>query len=57
MTSTPALLAKTLVMSVDALLRWKSQIFDYQQRTPRKCATTANSIIRHCPKALRPRPN
>ncbi|WP_196528075.1 GIY-YIG nuclease family protein [Nostoc commune] len=29
---TPARRVDTLVMSADALLRWKSQIFDYQQR-------------------------
>lgn len=28
---TPARRAETLVMSADALLKWKSQIFDYQQ--------------------------
>ncbi|MEH1772898.1 GIY-YIG nuclease family protein [Nostoc sp.] len=32
MTLTPALRAKVLVMSADALLKWKSQILDYQQR-------------------------
>jgi len=29
---TPARRAEGLVMSVDALLKWKAQIFDYQQR-------------------------
>ncbi|MHC5819130.1 MAG: GIY-YIG nuclease family protein [Nostoc sp.] len=29
---TPARRAEALVMSADALLRWKSQIFDYQQK-------------------------
>ncbi|WP_196525572.1 hypothetical protein [Nostoc commune] len=29
---TPALLTEGLVMSVDALLKWKAQIFDYQHR-------------------------
>ncbi|WP_306423297.1 hypothetical protein [Nostoc favosum] len=28
---TPALLTEALVMSADALLKWKSQILDYQQ--------------------------
>nr|MDZ8061846.1 GIY-YIG nuclease family protein [Nostoc sp. EkiNYC01] len=32
MTLTPARRAEALVMSVDALLRWKTQILDYQQR-------------------------
>ncbi|MCC5622842.1 hypothetical protein [Nostoc sp. CHAB 5715] len=31
LTLTPALLTQTLVMSQRTLLRWKSQIFDYQQ--------------------------
>ncbi|MHC5594446.1 MAG: hypothetical protein ACYTXC_00475 [Nostoc sp.] len=29
---TPARRAEALVMSADALLKWKSQIFEYQQR-------------------------
>jgi hypothetical protein len=52
MTSTPALLAKTLVMSVDALLRWKSQIFDYQQRTRESVPPQQTALFdiapRHC---------
>ncbi|MHC5833414.1 MAG: GIY-YIG nuclease family protein, partial [Nostoc sp.] len=32
LTLTPALLTEALVMSADALLKWKAQIFDYQQR-------------------------
>ncbi|OYE01427.1 hypothetical protein [Nostoc sp. 'Peltigera membranacea cyanobiont' 232] len=29
---TPALLTEGLVMSQEALLKWKAQIFDYQQK-------------------------
>ncbi|MCC5652590.1 hypothetical protein LC609_22770 [Nostoc sp. XA013] len=32
LTVTPALLTEILVMSLDALLKWKTQILDYQQR-------------------------
>ncbi|WP_157816705.1 hypothetical protein [Nostoc flagelliforme] len=34
-TPTPARRAETLVMSLEALLKWKSQIFEYQQKVRR----------------------
>ncbi|MBN4006259.1 hypothetical protein [Nostoc sp. LPT] len=49
---TPALLAETLVMSADALLKWKSQILDYQQRVretkPVQQATLFDIALNHC---------
>jgi hypothetical protein len=54
MTSTPALLAKTLVMSAEALLRWKSQIFDYQQRTRESAPPQQTALFDVAPKHCDP---
>ncbi|WP_331001090.1 GIY-YIG nuclease family protein [Nostoc commune] len=52
MTLTPALLTEALVMSADALLKWKSQILDYQQRVretqPAKQVTLFDITPNHC---------
>ena len=49
---TPAHRAEGLVMSADALLKWKSQILDYQQRVrenkPPEQATLFDIAPKHC---------
>lgn len=44
--------AQTLLMSQDALVQWKSQIFDYQQRMretkPPEQVTLFNLLPSHC---------
>jgi len=49
---TPARRAETLVMSADALLKWKSQIFDYQQKVreskPPEQASLFDLAPTHC---------
>ncbi|WP_337961495.1 hypothetical protein [Nostoc sp. UHCC 0926] len=52
-TLTPALLTETLVMSADALLKWKAQILDYQQRVrqskpPEQTALFDLAPTNHC---------
>jgi hypothetical protein len=58
-TPTPARRAETLVMSADALLKWKAQIFDYQQvvreTKPVQQATLFDIAPKHCdPDAIDP---
>ncbi|WP_308189237.1 GIY-YIG nuclease family protein [Nostoc mirabile] len=52
LTLTPALLAEVLVMSQEALLKWKAQILDYQQRVretkPVQQATLFDIAPNHC---------
>jgi len=49
---TPARRAEALVMSADALLKWKAQIFDYQHRVrenkPPEQATLFDLVSNHC---------
>ncbi|RCJ34676.1 hypothetical protein A6V25_33935 [Nostoc sp. ATCC 53789] len=49
---TPALLTGTLVMSADALLKWKVQVLDYQQKVretkPVQQATLFDLAPKHC---------
>ncbi|AUB34211.1 hypothetical protein COO91_00082 [Nostoc flagelliforme CCNUN1] len=49
---TPALLTEALVMSADALLKWKSQILDYQQKVrenkPPEQVTLFDIAPNHC---------
>ncbi|MCC5667807.1 hypothetical protein LC653_28995 [Nostoc sp. CHAB 5784] len=49
---TPALLTEALVMGADALLKWKAQILDYQQRVretkPVQQATLFDIAPNHC---------
>ncbi|WP_366933276.1 hypothetical protein [Nostoc sp. NMS7] len=51
LTLTPARRAETLVMSADALVKWKAQIFEYQQRVretkPPEQATLFNLAPKH----------
>jgi len=51
-TPTPARRAEALVMSADALLKWKAQIFDYQQKIreskPPQQATLFDLVSNHC---------
>jgi hypothetical protein len=51
---TSALLAETLVMSQSALLRWKSQIFDYQQRTRESVPPQQTALFDIAPKHCDP---
>ncbi|OUL18653.1 hypothetical protein BV378_34965 [Nostoc sp. RF31YmG] len=48
----PALRAETLVISADALLKWKAQILDYQQRVreskPPEQVTLFDLAPTHC---------
>lgn len=52
MTLTPALLTEVLVMSADALLKWKSQILDYQHQVrenkPPLQVTLFDLALKHC---------
>ncbi|MEH2181884.1 hypothetical protein [Nostoc sp.] len=52
MKPTPARRAEVLVMSADALLKWKAQILDYQQRVresqPAKQVTLFDIAPNHC---------
>ncbi|MEH2408410.1 hypothetical protein [Nostoc sp.] len=52
LTLTPALLTEALVMSADALLKWKAQILDYQQRVrenkPPEQTTLFDLAPNHC---------
>ncbi|MEA5628401.1 GIY-YIG nuclease family protein, partial [Nostoc sp. UHCC 0251] len=51
-TPTPARRAEALVMSADALLKWKSQIFEYQQKVrenkPPEQVTLFDLAPNHC---------
>jgi hypothetical protein len=62
LTVTPARTAETLVMSLEALLKWKSQIFEYQHyvtenKPPQQTAlfdlTPKLKTIRNCEFAIR----
>ncbi|MDZ8069020.1 MAG: hypothetical protein RMY64_25975 [Nostoc sp. DedQUE08] len=49
---TPALLTEALVMSANALLKWKSQILEYQQKMrksqPARQVTLFDLVSNHC---------
>ncbi|MBN3921711.1 MAG: GIY-YIG nuclease family protein [Nostoc sp. NMS4] len=52
LTVTPERRAETLVMSVEALLKWKSQIFEYQQKVrenkPPQQTALFDLTLKHC---------
>ncbi|MEH1799968.1 MAG: GIY-YIG nuclease family protein [Nostoc sp.] len=59
LTVTPARTAETLVMSLEALLKWKSQIFEYQQKVreskPPQQTALFDLAPNHCdPDAINP---
>jgi hypothetical protein len=50
----PVVRPNTLVMSADALLQWKSQIFDYQQRTRESVPPQQTALFDIAPKHCDP---
>ncbi|WP_193200896.1 GIY-YIG nuclease family protein [Nostoc sp. MG11] len=51
---TPALLTEALVMSLEALLKWKAQIFDYQQRMRKSKPPEQTALFDIAPKHCDP---
>jgi hypothetical protein len=54
LTLTPALLTEALVMSADALLKWKAQILDYQQRVRESKSPQQGTLFDIAPKHCDP---
>ncbi|MDZ8141071.1 MAG: hypothetical protein RM049_38280, partial [Nostoc sp. DedQUE04] len=54
LTVTPARTAETLVMSLEALLKWKSQIFEYQQKVRENKPPQQTALFDLTPKHCNP---